>query len=201
MSGSKKILLLLLIPFQLLAQEGQFTSSPNKKGTGSLVVYFSAGMARYANELGAPKYLNPTVENLHRIGTVRLMWHPDHLLKLGLETGYLTFYSYTFKDSVRNSGSVRITAVPVLAEWSMSLSKRWNVFAGSVIYLLMTKLDYLEKSSSHKLSIGWMAGGSYIMPLSENLGLGTELKWMQAAETSNGTVSLQLQLVWKFLKF
>ncbi|HET7898813.1 MAG TPA: hypothetical protein VFL47_14110, partial [Flavisolibacter sp.] len=73
--------------------------------------------------------------------------------------------------------------------------------AGSGVYFLTTNLDYRGKTTSNKLSIGWMAAASYIFPLSEKLGLGTEAKWMNAAETSNGILSLQLQLVWKFLNW
>jgi hypothetical protein len=129
------------------------------------------------------------------------MWHPDHLLKVGLETGHMTFYSYTFKDSSGVSGKAKLYAIPVLIEWTMAVTKRLNLFAGSGVYFLRTNLDYQGRTVSPKLSIGWMAAGSYIHPLSSTVGLGTEVKWMDAAETNNGIVSLQLQLVWKFLKW
>jgi hypothetical protein len=202
MSGYKIIytILLLVLATTAFAQDKEFTSSPNRKGLHSLVAYFSGGVAFYASEAGAPEHLSPKLNNLNRIGSLRVMWHPDHLLKLGVETGYLTFYSYSFTDSSRNSGKVSLNAVPVLVEWSTSISKHLNVFVGSGIYMLTTNLDYKGKTSSRKLSIGWMAAGSYIAPVSEDVGLGAEFKWMHAAETSNGSISLQLQLVWKFLK-
>jgi hypothetical protein len=83
----------------------------------------------------------------------------------------------------------------------MAVTKRLNLFAGSGVYFLRTNLDYRGKTTADKLSIGWMAAASYIYPLSANVGLGSELKWMNASETSNGIVSLQLQLVWKFLNW
>ena len=129
------------------------------------------------------------------------MWHPDHLLKVGLETGHMTFYSYKFKDSAGVSGTTKLQAIPVLIEWTMAVTKRLNLFMGSGVYFLRTNLDYQGRTVSPKLSIGWMAAGSYIHPLSTNVGLGAEVKWMKAAETTNGIVSLQLQLVWKFLKW
>ena len=113
----------------------------------------------------------------------------------------MTFYSYSFKDSAGVSGKTKLQAVPLLIEWSMAVTKRLNFFAGSGIYFLTTNLDYQGSTTSPKLSIGWMAAGSYIHPLSGTVGLGTELKWMTASETSNGIVALQLQLVWKFLKW
>lgn len=192
----------LLLSLTALAQVQEFTSSTNQRGDHSLVLYVSGGFGYYYQQnQSAPGFVSPKLSNLHRIGTVRLMWHPDHLLKLGIESGYLTFFRYTFRDSVGNSGKLALTAVPVLVEWSMSVTKRLNLFAGSGFYMLKSRLDYKGKTVSPKLSIGWMAAGSYIQPLSENAGLGLEAKWMDAAETSDGTVVLQLQLVWKFFKW
>lgn len=182
------------------AQEG-FSSQPQKRGEYGWVAYVSGGAGYYVSNRGAPDYLNPVVSNLGHNVNFRLMWHPDHLLKVGLETGHLTFYSYTFKDSAGVKGKTKLQAVPLLAEWTMAVTKRLNLFAGSGVYFLKTNLDYRGRTTSPKLSIGWMAAGSYIFPLSENVGLGTEVKWMEAAETTDGILSLQLQLVWKFLKW
>lgn len=204
MSIIKPIILVLLfvLPLSAMAQDDEFTSSPQKKGVHSLVMYVGGGLGYYYLRSDAlPDQVSPSAKLFHRVGTVRVMWHPDHLLKLGLETGYLTFYRYTFRDSVGNSGTVALTAIPVLAEWSMSVTKRINLFVGSGFYLLNSRVDYKGKSVAPKVSIGWMAAGSYIQPLSENVGLALEAKWLDAAESSDGTLALQLQLVWKFLKF
>ncbi len=83
----------------------------------------------------------------------------------------------------------------------MSITKRLNIFAGSGAYILDTRLNYAGKTSSYKFSVGWMAAASYIQPLSQNTGLGAEAKWLYAAETSKGSLGLQLQFVWKFLKW
>lgn len=201
MSGNKILLFLLLISTGVFAQEAEFSSQPQKRGEYGWVVYASGGAGYYASNTGAPAYLNPVVSNLSHVANLRIMWHPDHLLKVGLETGHMTFYSYTFKDSTGLKGKTKLQAIPVLIEWTMAVTKRLNLFAGSGVYFLKTNLDYRGRTTSPKLSIGWMAAGSYIHPLSGTVGLGTELKWMTAAETNNGIVSLQLQLVWKFLKW
>jgi hypothetical protein len=192
--------LLLSASVNAFCQEG-FSSQPQKRAEYGWVAYISGGAGYYVSNRGAPAYLNPKVSNLGHVSTIRIMWHPDHLLKVGLETGHLTFYSYTFKDSLGTNGKTKLSAIPVLAEWTMAVTKRLNLFAGSGVYFLRTNLDYQGRTTSPKLSIGWMAAGSYIHPLSENVGLGTEVKWLEAAETSNGIISVQLQLVWKFLKW
>lgn len=203
MQDNKKSFLLLVLLLCLLKTYSQeeFSSQPARRGAYAWVAYFSGGPGYYVSNKGAPQYLTRNISNLSHVTTFRVMWFPDHLLHVGLETGHLTFYTYSFRDSVNREGSVKLTAIPVLIEWNMAVTKRLNLFAGSGIYLLRTNLDYRGKTSSQKLSIGWMAAGSYIFPLSAKLGLGTEVKWMNAAETSNGILSLQLQLVWKFLNW
>lgn len=182
-------------------QEKEFTSQGNKRGEYALVLYAGGGLSYYLSAGGAPKYLQPDLKKFSPMGSLRLMWHPDHLIKVGVETGRLTFLNYTAKDSAGNVAKVQTNAVPLLIEWTMALTKRFNVFAGSGVYFLTTNLDYAGKSTSSKLSIGWMAAASYIHPLSRNLGLGTELKWMDAAESTDGALCLQLQLVWKFVRW
>lgn len=191
----------LLATFSAVAQDKGFSSQPKKRGDYGFVLYASGGAGYYVSNGGAPQYLSPKVSNLGRAANLRIMWHPDHLLKVGVETGLVTFYSYTFQDSAGVRGRAKLQAIPVLVEWTMAVTKRLNLFAGSGVYFLRTNLDYKGRTTSPKLSIGWMAAASYIHPLSEHTGLGTEVKWMEAAETSNGIVSLQVQFVWKFAKW
>lgn len=203
MHDNKKLLLLFGFLFCLLAGYGQdeFSSQPTKRAQYAWVAYFSGGPGYYVSNKGAPPYLSRKISNLSHVTTFRVMWFPDHLLHVGLETGHLTFYTYSFRDSVNTEGVVKLKAIPVLIEWSMAVTKRLNLLVGSGVYVLHTNLDYRGKTTSNKLSIGWMAAGSYIVPLSATVGLGTELKWMNASESANGILSLQLQLVWKFLNW
>jgi len=201
--NNKTFLLLIALVgvFAAKAQEEKFTSRPTGRGEYSLVAYFGGGMSYYLSNGGTPAYLQPTVHKFNPVGTLRIMWFPDHLLKAGLETGQVTFYKYDLKDSVGKSGKISLNATPILLEWGMSLKKHLNIFAGSGIYLLNTKLDYAGNVTANKLSVGWMAAASYIYPLGSQTGLGAEVKWLYAAETSNGSLCGQLQLVWRFLRW
>ena len=181
-------------------QSTAFTSQPTR-GQYSLVAYISGGAGYFLSGEGTPRYLNPRLSKVAPVGTVRILWHPDHLLKAGLETGHITFYSYRFTDSSNTEGRLGFHAVPILLEWSMSVTKHFNIFAGPGLYFLNTRLNYAGKTSSYKVSAGWMAAASYIFSLSPNAGLGTEAKWLYASETAKGSLCLQLQFVWKFLKW
>lgn len=176
------------------------SSSPARsRGEYALVAYMGGGMGYYAVNAATPAFVTSKTNKLGSIFSLRILWHPDHLIRIGIETGHMNFYSYTLKDSVGNTGKNSISGVPILLVASMPVTKYWNLFAGAGYYNLTTKLNYLGKNDSHKLSVGWMMAASYIHPLSERLGLATELKWMDANETVDASICLQLQLVWKFL--
>jgi hypothetical protein len=191
----------LFVTMGTVGAQEKFSSQPSKPNEYSLVAYVSGGAGYYLSVAGVPDYLQPKIRKISPVGSVRIMWHPNHLVKVGFETGYLTFLSYSLQDSLGNRGTVRLDAIPLLAEWTMAVTKRINVFAGSGIYFLQTHLDYAGKSKSSKVSIGWMAAVSYIHPLGKNTGLGTELKWMDAADSTDASICLQVQFVWKFLKW
>jgi hypothetical protein len=204
MSGKKyslSVLVILLCCIHSFAQEDEFTLQPKKRGAYAWVAYVSGGPGYFVSNDGVPPFLSRRISNLSHVANLRIMWHPDHLLNVGIESGHMTFYTYRFRDSMNREGVVKLKAIPLLAVWNMAVTRRLNLFAGSGVYFLRTNLDYRGNTTSHKVSIGWMAAGSYVHPLSSNLGLGTEVKWMDATETANGILSLQIQLVWKFLNW
>lgn len=190
----------LMLGLTSYAQEGNITARP-QAGEYSFILFLNGGAGYYASPAGSPSYLKPTVNRINPVYTARLTWHPDHLLSVGLESGYMTFYSYKLQDSIGNKGSVALNAIPMLIVWSMPVKKHFNILAGSGLYILKTTLNYYGKTNSNKVTTGWMAGLSYIHPIKKNLGLGTEFKWLYAAETTSGTLSLQLQFIYRFLNY
>ena len=129
------------------------------------------------------------------------MWKPDYRVKAGFETGYVTFYSYQLTDANGNKGNISLNAVPLLLEFSVSIKKHVNLFAGPGVYLLKTNLDYAGKTFSEKLSTGWMAAAAYTQPITKEFSLGAEAKWLYASETIRGSFGLQLQANWSFLRW
>lgn len=195
-------ILFCLIFFSIsLKSDGQSEkTSAEGRGEYALVAYISGGIGYYATHAGT----SPFATNLNKWGpaaTIRILWHPDHLLRVGFETGHTTFYSYQLKDSVGNTGKTTLTGIPLLLVTSMPVTKRLHVYFGTGFTNVSTNLNYKGKTSSNKLSVSWMLAASYIHPISKNLGIGTEVKWLDAAETADASASVQLQLVYKFLKW
>jgi hypothetical protein len=176
------------------------TAQSDKAGEYSLVVYAGGGMSIYATTPGVPDQVETKQTTVGVSGTIRLMWQPDHLLRLGIESGQIPFYSYTINDK-NYSGELKLSAVPLLLEWSMPIGNRCNVFLGYGVYFLNSKLDYAGVTKSSTRSIGLALAANYVHPISDNIGIGGEVKWMNATETKNKILNLQIQLVWKFFKW
>ena len=86
----RKLLLALLIFVSAYcqSQEPEFSSQPQKRAEYGWVMYVSGGAGYYVSNRGTPRYLESEVSNLSHVANLRIMWHPDHLLKVGIETGH-----------------------------------------------------------------------------------------------------------------
>jgi hypothetical protein len=171
------------------------------RGEFALVAYAGGGLSYYSTSIGIPNGL----ENIRisRFGvplSVRVMWHPDHRLRLGLETGWTTMYSYTSQIAGEDA-KVYVSAFPILAVWSMPIARRFNVFAGTGAFIVNSFVDYSGKVNVDTFSLGWMVAGSYVYPISKNLGIAGEVKWLDAIETEDANLVFQIQLVWKFFRW
>ncbi|RIV22278.1 hypothetical protein DYU11_14745 [Fibrisoma montanum] len=186
-------------------------STAYERGPYTVVVSVGGGLSYYAMALGIPVELEGGRRN--RVGvpaTVRVMWHPDHRLRLGLESGYVPMYGY--RGQVNGLPSkVTVSSVPVLLVWSMplawlsgterSLARRLSLAAGTGAYFITSRLDYAGTVNGRTTSLGWMAAGSYTQPINRTLRAAVELKWYNSVATDDATFAVQLQLVWRALSW
>ncbi len=167
----------------------------------TLVLYVGGGLANYLAPIKIqPVNLQNNITRTSATGTIRIMWHPGYRLNLGIESGYSNFYSYYVKNN-GVSGKLSLHAVPLLLVWSMPIIKRVNIFYGLGSYLLTTYLKYDGVVKSKTFSLGSNIALSYTHPLSKKLGIAAEAKWMNAFVTKDNLLSLEVQMVWKFLEF
>jgi hypothetical protein len=194
-------LLLFLTSAKSYSQNEEVPSQTEGAKKYALILYVSGGMGYFPSNNAAPAYLHPKLSRINAVTNVRIMWKPDHRLKAGFETGYMAFYSYALTAPDGKTGKVSLGAIPLLLEFSVSVKKHFNLFAGPGVYILKTNLDYEGKTDSKKVSMGWMAAAAYTQPLTKELSLGAEAKWLYAAETIKGSFALQLQMAWRFLRW
>ena len=197
----KKVLVFFFVFTGLLLSENsiaQGKDSTKKKSGYSLYIYAGGGVSRYMATL-EPRAEGVTNKQLVKpIGTFRVMWQTDHRLALGIESGMVTWYSYESKHN-NVDAKVKLTSIPILATWSMPITKNIKVFGGFGSYLMTTHLDYESSIKSKTMSLGWALAGAYLQPLKDDLSLAYEVKWSKAHETKDDILSLQVQLVWRIL--
>ena len=64
----------------------------------AVTAYINAGYSRFISELN--------IQDLNKngfSGTIRLMWEPEHILSVGIESGYLQLYDITTQITTQDS--------------------------------------------------------------------------------------------------
>ncbi|MBO0935693.1 hypothetical protein J2I47_03945 [Fibrella sp. HMF5335] len=194
---TKKGQLRRLSPDQLW--DAQPDSTRPNRGPFRLLVYAGLGASYYATPLNSPVALVDKQQLRWSIPlSLRVMWQTDHRMRLGIETGYVSMYSY---KGTRNGelANVRVSATPILAVFSMSVVKRFALYAGTGPYRINSNLQYDGDTQGTTYSLGWMAAGTYTQPLGKNIGIAAELKWYDATQTKDACFIAQATLVWRAL--
>lgn len=202
--------LLCLYSLSTYGQQGQVPpadSIETKRGPYTIVVTAGGGLSYYANFLGVPSTLEQT--RISRFGTpasLRMMWHPDHRLRVGVETGWMTMYKY--RGQVANEPvRVHVSTIPILLVFSMplawlrgtdrSLTRRLSITAGTGAFLNQSRLNYAGTVTANTSSLGWMVSGSYTQPIGRRFRLAGELKWFNAVAAENTAFLAEIQIVWR----
>jgi hypothetical protein len=174
------------------------STRPNR-GPFRLLVYAGTGVSFYANDLNVPVDLdNKQLLRWSVPLSLRVMWQTDHRMRLGIETGYVSLYNY---QGIRegDQARVRVSATPILAVLSMSVVRRFALYAGTGPYRINSNLSYDGQTRGTTYSLGWMAAATYTQPLGKNLGIAAELKWYDASQTKDACFLAQATLVWRAL--
>jgi hypothetical protein len=167
----------------------------------SLDVYAGAGYGYYVTEMD--------IDGLSRGGvnlSLRVMWQPEHLLSIGLHTGYLQFYTFEIKDAETSRGATDITAdltaIPIGIIFSMRILKGLNINAGTSLYILNSHADsHGNKVTGNDLSTGLLVSLSYTRAISRNLALGGEMKYNFVNKIQDGSLSLSAVLKYTLLEY
>ena len=92
-------------------------------------------------------------------GTVRVMWNPEHLLSIGLESGYQYLYSIDVSDYDTEFGTTDFSAsmytVPVFIVFAMRLLPNIRLTAGTGMYLLFNSGKLIRRSIREQSDKYW----------------------------------------------
>ncbi|MEN8193746.1 MAG: hypothetical protein ABFS12_13065 [Bacteroidota bacterium] len=136
--------------------------------------------------------------------TFRFMWEPEHLLRLGIESGYLPlFYLETkFYDTVFGStvAELSLNSVPIMAVFAMEVVENFEIIGGIGGFLLISEVFSFD---NYVLSTSWSnayeLGLSYLYPISKDLKLGGEVKSYYLSKLENYNLVFHVSL--KYLLF
>ncbi len=174
--------------------------APAAKRKSYFVLHLGGGYSYYIADVNIRSIGIPaSIQRSSGAATARLMWYPNHRLRLGIETGFTNFYSYRVKNG-NTPGRVSLNAIPLLLVWSMPIVKRINIYAGFGSYILTTHLDYNGVVNSKTVILGSNVALAYTLPLSTRASIAAEAKYINAFETKDAMLSLQVQMIWKFIQ-
>jgi hypothetical protein len=138
--------------------------------------------------------------------TAKIMWQPEHLLRVGIESGYLSFYSYKQSSFTSEYGTTDIksslSAVPIILVFAMELFDKLEVSSGVGVYFLFSEIEsFNNKVSSSVFSNGYYSSLAYSHPLNNDLSIGGELKYYYLSKIEDADLSLQVVLKYSFLEY
>ena len=137
-------------------------------------------------------------------GTIKVMWNPEYLLSIGLETGYQYLYSIDIKNLDTEFGTTDFSAsmytVPIFIVFAMKVTPNIKLTAGSGTYLLFNSGNIFgDALESNQISIGAHAGLSYTYPISNSISLGGELLYSYISKIQDQTIAIQFLFIYDFL--
>jgi len=139
-------------------------------------------------------------------GTVRVMWNPEHLLSLGLESGYQYLYSLDVSDFSTEFGNTNVKAsmytVPIFIVFAMKVLPNIKLSAGSGVYLLFNSGELFgDELRSNQVSIGAHMGISYTYPINNSMAIGGELLYSYFSKLQDQTVAIQFLFVYDLFSY
>jgi len=114
----KRIIIIGVLSIACTIQAIAQTTNYTKPKKSKFAVYAGFGPNYYFNNLQLGKNF---VNNFNYSFTGRIMWEPEHLLSLGIESGYNRLY--TFNTPQPNQVHIANSAVPLLIVVSMKVSQ------------------------------------------------------------------------------
>lgn len=166
-------LLFIFLPFC-------FASAQQRDTTYKIIIEIGGGYGLSKDSVSQP------VSRYGFSGMLRVMWKPDHRLKVGIETGWLQIASLDDEVIKNEFGTVKLNAslnaIPVMAVFDMDIW-RLNLYTGLGYYYVLSTISVEnEEITNTKWNVGFYLALAYKYPLSEKIKLCGELKWCSIGE-------------------
>lgn len=126
-------------------------------------------------------------------GNMRIMWHPDHLLGVGVMTGYQVFSLERFSPAPENDllqeTKMQLGSIPIHAVFEMQ-GPYVRIGAGIGTYILLSQLHEGEAITySSSFAFGGSAWIGYAFSISDRLRIGPDVVVQVISDRGIGNVS------------
>jgi hypothetical protein len=170
-----------------------------ESGIYQLKLTAGGGLSLCPSPGSPPSGMSGDVSKFGPAAIFRLMFAPDHLLSVGMESGWTSVYSY--ETTGQDAGKVSLSQVPMYFVFAMRPWEGIQILGGYGYSRLNTSLDYQGEVNQGTWSMGWITSASYEKPIADRLALAGELKWINAIEEKQAVITFQVQLVWDFYRW
>ncbi len=188
------LICLLMAGVSVYSQEHPFA----EKGY-SLSAYFGSG---FIANIDNTKKFN---ENIYYSPALRLLWKPDHLLNIGLESAYLTISKQDSTTVSTDFGSTafraRLNAIPILLVFNMKFSKIEFYYGIGISYVTSRLEAFNERVVVSHWYYCYDVAIAYSHPLSKNLAIGIEAKTYFFPKLQKVSGGLLINFSYRFLKW
>lgn len=198
---SVMILFLMVYSLELFASDSNRIKTDSTKNN-SLDIFFGGGFV--SNTIPENAFSSNSIRN-GLAGTLRVMWQPEHLLSIGLETGL--FHVSTITQNVAtSSGNSQVksvwSAMPIMLVFSMRTVDKFYVTAGVGNYnLIATNTIDNISVGSNQFNTGVMFGSMYLLPLINDLNAGLGITLHSIVEQEQFALSITAQLRWRAIRW
>jgi len=183
---------ILFILFSQIFFAQNFEESQKNKNSFSVTSEYLAGASLYSKQIYADDS-----NNFGFVGTVRFMWEPDRLLRIGLETGFIHL-AHSKEENIETEFGITnransLNAFPLTLIFNMKIMKI-ELILGIGASLIQSKINAFDEiSESSVITSAKLFGVGYSFPLSENSFLGTELKYFVFSTPEISSLAIQLK--------
>jgi len=139
-------------------------------------------------------------------GIIRVMWQPEHILRVGLESGYHHLYTFEVNRVSTDFGVTdarsSLTAVPILFVAAVEILPSVELVGGMGTTILHTYFEaYGFETKSSQLSTSYFIAGRYEYPLNQSLAIGGELNYYRINKIEDAAMSLRFMLSYRLLSW
>jgi hypothetical protein len=140
------------------------------------------------------------------IFTFRVMWEPEHLMRIGLESGFIHLYYLETKvyDTMFGSTNamINMSSIPIMAVFTMEIVNNLEIIGGVGGFIIISEVSSFD---NYTLSTSWSnayeLGLAYLHPINDKLKIGAEIKSYYISHLQNYDATIQFSVKYSIFSY